>query len=404
MKIRSITYFFKPELQNLPRQLDDAGEFIFEALKQFRGSGIEVQTARLATTPFAHHTSQVGAKALDDLIDELENALANLDFDYASLGPALPDFPDSYSLIPQALANSENIFLSGMLTTPEGGVSLSAVRGCAQIIKQAATISPDGFTNLRFAALANVPPGAPFFPAAYHQGDNPHYSLALEAADLAVQATAGASSLQDARNRLITAIEEHAKRFEAIAAEISQTLGVDFGGIDFTLAPFPEEGLSFGSAMENLGLPAVGYHGSLAAAAFLADSIDRTNFTRTGFNGLMLPVLEDAVLARRAAEGVLTVKDLLLYSTVCGTGLDTIPLPGDTGTEQIYALLLDLSALSQRLDKPLTARLMPIPGKKAGDPTGFDFAYFANSHVLSLDARPLTGLLKGDENFTLNPR
>jgi uncharacterized protein (UPF0210 family) len=118
----------------------------------------------------------------------------------------------------------------------------------------------------------------------------------------------------------------------------------------------------------------------------------------------MLPVLEDAVLAKRAADGSLTVTDLLLYSAVCGTGLDTIPLPGDVSEEQLAAVLLDLAALAQRLGKPLTARLMPVPGKQAGDPTGFDFAFFANSRVMPIRAQPLKGLFSGDETFDLKAR
>ena len=118
----------------------------------------------------------------------------------------------------------------------------------------------------------------------------------------------------------------------------------------------------------------------------------------------MLPVLEDFTLARRAAEGTLSIKDLLLYSAVCGTGLDTIPLPGDTSSEALAAILLDLAALAQRLDKPLTARLMPIPGKQAGDATDFDFAYFANSRVMALEARPLSGAFRSSEIFELHAR
>ena len=118
----------------------------------------------------------------------------------------------------------------------------------------------------------------------------------------------------------------------------------------------------------------------------------------------MLPVLEDAVLAGRAAEGTLTVKDLLLYSAVCGTGLDTVPLPGDTNAGQQAAVLLDLSALALRLDKPLTARLMPIPGKKAGDPTNFNFDYFVNSRVMGLEAEALKAPLSETRRFTLAPR
>ncbi len=123
-----------------------------------------------------------------------------------------------------------------------------------------------------------------------------------------------------------------------------------------------------------------------------------------GFSGLMLPVLEDATLARRASDGSLSVTDLLLYSAVCGAGLDTVPLPGDTSVEQISALLLDLACLSLRLDKPLTARLMPIPGKQAGDPTAFDFAFFANSKVMPLRAVRLGGFLAGDERIKLERR
>ena len=137
---------------------------------------------------------------------------------------------------------------------------------------------------------------------------------------------------------------------------------------------------------------------------FLTEAIDRANFPHTGFSGLMMPVLEDATLAKRAADGTLSVKDVLLYSAVCGTGLDTIPLPGDITVDQIIPLLLDLSALALRLDKPLTARLMPVPGKKAGDPTNFDFGFFANSKVMSLDSMPLNSSLAGDETFTIQSR
>ena len=110
------------------------------------------------------------------------------------------------------------------------------------------------------------------------------------------------------------------------------------------------------------------------------------------------------MFAQRAAEGTLGVKDLLLYSAVCGTGLDTIPLPGEVSPEQLAAVLLDLCALALRLDKPLTARLMPVPGKKAGDPTSFDFGYFANSRVMALAAEPLVKGLAQDESFTLSKR
>ncbi len=185
---------------------------------------------------------------------------------------------------------------------------------------------------------------------------------------------------------------------------LGQRHSMVFSGIDFSLAPFPGEAASIGKAMEKLGVPRAGLHGSLAVAAILTECIERARYRRTGFSGLMLPVLEDSVLAQRAAEGSLTVKDLLLYSAVCGTGLDTVPLPGDTSADQITPVLLDLAALALRLDKPLTARLMPIPGKKAGEPTDFTFDYFANSRVMTLEAEKLNPPLAESRRFTLAPR
>ncbi len=93
-----------------------------------------------------------------------------------------------------------------------------------------------------------------------------------------------------------------------------------------------------------------------------------------------------------------------MYSAVCGSGLDTIPVPGSVSVNQISAVLLDIAALALRQHKPLTARIMPIPGKQAGDATEFNFEYFANSTVMALDAAPLTHLFGGNETFTIHPR
>jgi uncharacterized protein (UPF0210 family) len=402
MKIRSITYFFDPSYPLNDQKLKVAGEFLQIARPAFLEAGYEVQSARMASLPFPRLMTDLKAGALSDLAQQLESAAADQGYAYVSLGPALPELPESYELIPEALAATQNAFFSGMMTTYDGKVSLKAVRHCARVIQHASSISPDGFTNLRFAALANVPAGSPFFPAAYHEGGEPSFALATEAADLAVSAFNQAKSLDEARSNLVRSMEANAYVLTGVAQEIERQSRVRFGGIDFSLASFPSEQLSLGNAMERLGVPELGSHGSLAAAAILADTMDQANFLRAGFSGLMLPVLEDATLARRAAEGSLGVMDLLLYSAVCGTGLDTIPLPGDTDAEQLSAVLLDLASLSLRLAKPLTARLMPIPGKKAGDPTGFDFAYFANSRVLPLHAVPLERFLNGDESFTLH--
>ena len=404
MKIRSITYFTNPGWPLDVKILQAVGAFLAEARGAFEAAGYEVQTVRLASVPFPR---LLGARKITEtprLAEMMGAAIQATGIDYAALGPALPEFPYSYLVIPEAIAASQNVFFSGVVADAKTGLSLAAVRACADVIVKCGSITSDGFANLRFAALANVKPGAPFFPAAYHEGNVPAFALATEAADLAVEAFTNVKTIEDGRRRMIAAMEGHARKLVAVADLLKYRYSLHFGGIDYSLAPFPDESKSLGAAFERMGVPKVGLHGSLAAAAILTEAIERTNFPRAGFSGLMLPVLEDAVLAKRAAEGKLSVKDLLLYSAVCGTGLDTVPLPGDTTSEQISALLLDLSALALRLDKPLTARLMPIPGKKAGDPTGFDFAYFANSRVMSLEAESLHTPMNGDESFSLRAR
>lgn len=403
MNIRSITYFDNPQAPFQERVLERAEAFIAQARPAFEGAGYEVQTARFATPPFPTYLDTLDIGHLISYAQTLEAVFIQKGFDYIALGPALPSHPESYAPIPDVIRETENVFLSGSLTDPEKGLSLAAVRACGEIIHALAPMDPNGFANLYFAALGNVPPGAPFFPAAYHQPGPPGFSLAIEGADLALEAFQDAGDLKEARGHLIRKLESHSERLTAVAAALEKDFEVEFQGLDYSLAPFPEEDRSLGKALEHLGIQALGNHGSLAAAAFLTDSIDRAQFPRTGFSGLMLPVLEDKVLAARAEEGSLTVKDLLLYSAVCGTGLDTIPLPGDLTPGAISAVLLDIAALSLRLDKPLTARLMPIPGKKAGEATTFDFPYFANSRVMALEAQNLMNLMDSEGYLDIQP-
>ena len=69
---------------------------------------------------------------------------------------------------------------------------------------------------------------------------------------------------------------------------------------------------------------------------------------------------------------------------MCGTGLDVVPIPGDTPTAALERLLLDVAALATRLDKPLSARLLPARGLKPGDMTTFENPYLTNARVLAV--------------------
>ena len=406
MKIRSITCFYDPGMPRAPHTLIQMAELAKKARSRLESLGYAVQSLRLATVPFPHRVPNCCDDNLIELCHSLAMEAAGLGFEYVSVGPALPEKPDSYRMVPEILAAAPNLFCGGVMADRNGGISLPAVRACAKIIVDVAKLEPDGFANLRFAALGNVPAGSPFFPAAYHQpGTPPGVVLAVECADVALAALRSAPTLEEGRRALVTTLEEHARILDPVALQLADEAGADFLGFDFSPAPHPNPDCSLGAALEAMGIPSLGLAGSVAAAALMAEALDRGRWRRTGFNGLKIPVLEDSTLAKRVKEGSLTLRDLLLFSAVCGTGLDTIPLPGDVTEDEIYPLLLDVAALSLRLDKPLTARLMPIPGKQAGDATDFSFEYFANSKVMELPARSMTGALASENSsLVLHPR
>ncbi|MCI0393908.1 MAG: DUF711 family protein [Chloroflexi bacterium] len=395
MEIRSITLFVEPDLDPAA-----AAAFFGEARPAFARP---VQTTRVATTPFPGWwpvDEEPAAQAI-----RLSQQWREAGADYVCLGPVQLDHDAGWlERLPEIVAASDNLFASVEIAGTAGRLDVGRCWAAADLIRRLSTLQANGFGNLYLAALANCPPGSPFFPVAYHSGGPARFALAVEAADLAVSAFEAAGSLEEARGNLVTAIEQEAAGLVAAAEALAEAHRVAFGGLDFSLAPFPTPERSLAGAMEALGLPWVGAPGSLFAAAFITEAIGRARFPRCGFSGLMLPVLEDSVLALRASQGRLALSDLLSYSAVCGVGLDTIPLPGDVSQATLAGILLDVAALAVRLDKPLTARLMPLPGLAAGDPVHFDFPYFADSRVMPAPGPGVSGLLQDPARLEFNNR
>jgi uncharacterized protein (UPF0210 family) len=376
-------YVNLPDPATQANGIREAGWLAGEARSALESAGLRVQTIRLATQPLSHLPGDPLR-----LASELWPECAAAGFEYLSLGPILADTPDAelsrLDLIPELIRATETVFATVLVARRGRGIHLEAIRRTAGIIRKIAHSTDLGFGNLRLAMLANVGPHSPFFPAAYHDGGPPALAIATESADLAVEAFGQAGSLEAAQARLVSAVEAAAGQIVASVGRLAERHGFRFAGIDFSLAPFPEKARSSGAAVERFGVDRFGAAGTLAAASLLTQCLRQAELPRCGFSGLMLPVLEDATLAARSHEGLFTVNDLLLCSAVCGTGLDTVPLPGDVSEEELAGILLDVAALALRLNKPLTARLMPIPGAQAGDLTTFDFAYFANGTVLDV--------------------
>lgn len=381
-KIRSITAFDTITPPTRDAAVLRSGAFLAAAKAAF-AEHIEVQTTRLATQPFPHGFAPNGPASVAQAAADVFAGCTDQGIEYLSIGPVgLGAEPAYITCIADVFRQTPGVFATVNIADHAHGIVPARLLATAALIVECSRITPDGMTNLYLAALANCAPGSPFFPVAYHDGGEPAFALAIQAADLAVQAFAAAETSLDAGQRLTAAIESTAATLVPIAEQLAAQHGRRFLGLDFSLAPFPVDEESLGGALEGLG-HGFGAQGLVGAASLVMTALENADFPRVGFSGLMLPILEDSVLGRRVAEGHLQLNDLLLLSAVCGTGLDCVPLPGDVGASVVRDILLDVAALSLRLDKPLTARLMPFPGKSAGDPLTFEFAFFADSRVLA---------------------
>ena len=404
LNIRSLTCFLNPGFPVAAGRIASAAESLARVKAALEAADYPVQSVRLATIPFP---ALVGAEAKQAvrLAIDLEALCFAAHIDYVSVGPArLADSADHYRILPEIIGATQNVYASAVIAEPQAGIHLPNLKLAAEVIRRCAQGTPDGLGNLRFAALANMPAGVPFFPPAYAAPGRPRCAVGVEAASLAVGVLAEATSLTDARSRLISEVESHAQVITRLVRTSLGRFGMPFSGLDFSFVPYPDEARSLGAALERLSGSRMGEPGTLAAAAFLADALDRAEYKRAGLSGLSLPVTEDSRLARRAAEGVLTIGDLMLYAGAGGSGPDAVPLPGDTPVEALAAVLADVGALALRLNRPMSARLVPIPGKQAGDEVTFHAPDLAATRVLAIGAGHWGGLFAGNESVSFAPR
>jgi hypothetical protein len=184
---------------------------------------------------------------------------------------------------------------------------------------------------------------------------------------------------REAEKQLAAALAKHMRDAEAVATKVAGASSWTYAGIDPTPAPLGD--VSIGRAIESFTGGPFGVSGTMTAAGIITRAVQSVPVKRVGYSGLMVPVLEDNVLAKRWAEGTFNMDSLLAYSAVCAGGLDTVPLPGDTSEEKIARILGDVASLAYKWQKPLAARLLPVPGKKAGERTEFADPRMANTII-----------------------
>jgi hypothetical protein len=361
-----------------------AAEFLKKAQKEFMDAGYEVQTLRISTSNLYTWLNKHSLKEALPFLKSLDEMAVRNGITYLSIGQALP--PQTYeqeigSWAAELSRATRTISFNISISSHEFGIHANSVKACAEVIKSLSQIN-SGEANFRFTATANCPPNIPFFPAAFHEGVN-SFGIGLETPNLLIEAFSN-SNPGTAKQNLKAILEKNLEPVEKIAEKISGLMKWKYDGID--VSPAPGLGASIGQAIETYTGQPFGSPSTLGACAMITDVLKTLDIKKCGYSGLMLPVIEDKVLAQRAAENRYTMQELLLYSSVSGTGLDVVPIAGDIPKSVIEGILTDVAALSLKYTaKALSVRLFPIPNKKAGERVTFENPYLTSTLVMKAD-------------------
>lgn len=378
-KVRAITAFINIDAKNYEAQYQDTMKFLDAAREAMKAAAFDVESVRIVTQPFPRYTAGMKPEEALSLMHKLDELATKLKFT-PNIGTAMVgDSDDTAPLDLLVKTLSSTRLNASLVIAGEDGIHWRAIREAAKLIKAVAMQSPHGRGNLNFAATAMVKVYGPFYPGAYHLGTGKVFAVGLESANVVGDVFAKVREPREAEKQLAAALSKYAKEAEAVAIKVAASSGWTYAGLDPTPAPLGD--VSIGRAIESFTGAPFGSSGTMTAASVITRAVQSVTVKRTGYSGLMVPVLEDNLLAKRWAEGTYNIDSLLAYSAVCAGGLDTVPMRGDTTEEQLAKILGDVASLAYKWQKPLAARLLPVPGAKAGDRTDFGDPRMMNTIV-----------------------
>lgn len=427
-KIRTITAFVALENADFDRdgavvqsKLEETAKALETAQKRLEEVGnYEIQTVRVATNPFPEYligTNNPGV--VDDAIVDkrlklLDDCFEKHGIGFVSLGPACT--PETLEVCTKIVDCSGRFSCSVQLSSNDVALAKASAE---TVLRNSKLGNPDdgGLANFRFC-VANLGPYVPFFPAAKAATEPDdkvftiRFAIGLENGALLKDLlekdasrtiakilpprtmTLFESSFAEGFAKAVRPIQEICQ--EVAKEGISSSAAMEYIGMDASFNPSLDEEGSVASAVEVLKEVPRGFGGvgTIAATAamttavqkFLPSDDEGYGIKLTGYNGLMLPLCEDQRLAELANEGKLRITDLLNVSSVCGVGIDTVPIPGDADIMELTSLMLDVAGLAERWNKPLSCRVFPVPNKKVGEMTTFDSPYLVNSKILPVSS------------------
>ena len=378
-KVRAITAFVRLDRSSYEKQIADAMTVLNAAKADFARRGYETQTVRIVMQPFAELVNGLSDQEALAFLRSLDDLSQKYGF-MPNVGPAMlhdTDNPAAMRLLAEVLSTLPHLNGSAIIADDDG-IHWKTIREAARLVRYVTDHSARSQGNFLFAATAMVKPLGPFYPGAYHTGAGKQFSLGFEGANVVQQVFGTTPGEFDASVAELTRqLTIHARIGEEVGNAVAASSGWTFAGVDPTPAPMADA--SIGDAIERYTGSKFGETGTITAALAITSAVKAVKVKQIGYAGLMLPVMEDKRLAQRWAENTYEIDSLLAYSAVCGTGLDTVPLPGDISEERLAKIYGDVAALAWKWHKPLSARLLPVKDKKAGDKTDFDSPYLFNT-------------------------
>lgn len=366
-----------------------------DALQQ---SGYTVQSLRLVTNPFGEYLNTTNSDTATQGLASITQHLATLNQDSRmrirfAIGEART--AHEISLLPALIKGYGDLCNAcvNVATDEQGQLHNTMIEQAVQAIQQIAATTPNGEGNFNFTVNFNCDSYIPYFPAGYHRGERGNaVVLGLETPDLLLQSlqtlptmtSSHADFMHRAYTAMQTALQYHVNQVLTTIEQTPLDSGWQFIGMDTSAAP-SKDCASMVDVYRLLGVPYFGASGTVEASALLTKVFKSVQgVEKIGFSGLMLAVTEDLGLAQATQNGEFDIRALLTYSSICGIGLDTVPIPGDTPTEKVCAIMRDTGTMAYRLNKPLTVRLFPVPHLQAGEMTRFKSEDLCNCAILAV--------------------
>jgi uncharacterized protein (UPF0210 family) len=346
---------------------------------EFEAAGYENESLRLTTQPLAELVAGMREDEALAFLGQFDQLSVKENFT-PNVGPAMmrdTDDPAAMHLLERALSTLPNIEASSIIAD-DSGIHYKTIHRTAELVRYVSEHSPRSQGTFNFAATAMLKPYSPFYPGSYHTGNGKQFAIGFEGANVVRDVFAkDKGNAEAATADLTAALTVHASVADSVGRKVAAETGWTYMGVDPTPAPLGD--VSIAGAIEAFTGAKFGSSGTLAAARIITAAVKAVPQKQIGYSGLMVPVMEDKLLAQRWAESTFNIDSLLAYSAVCGTGLDTVPLPGNVSLGQMERIYADVASLATKWNKPLSARLQPIPNKGPGDRTDFEDPYLFNT-------------------------